>query len=84
MTLSTLIRYAQPNDGGEDGTPSDKWRKDLPLVVLRVRDTHHVPQPYTDRAVALRTENGFQRIHASARSDPFGFSGSPEMDGAAL
>ncbi len=45
--FTTLIRYAQPNDGGERGTPSAKWRKDLPLVVLRVRDTHHDPQPYT-------------------------------------
>lgn len=44
--FTTLIRYAQPDDGGAPGTPSDKWRKDLPLVVLRVRDTHHVPQPY--------------------------------------
>jgi hypothetical protein len=43
----TLIRYAQPNDEGGPGTPSAKWRKDLPMVVLRVRDTHHDPQPYT-------------------------------------
>jgi len=43
----TLIRYAQPDDGGAPGTPSDTWRKNLPLVVLRVRDTRHEPQPYT-------------------------------------
>ena len=36
----TLIRYAMPDDGGGEGTPSDTWRKDLPLVVFRVRDAH--------------------------------------------
>jgi len=56
----TLIRYAQPDDGGGDGTPSDKWRKDLPLVVLRVRDTHHVSQPYIEPvAVALERRTAF-------------------------
>jgi hypothetical protein len=35
----TLMRYAMPADGGEKGTPSDVWRSELPLVVLRVRDT---------------------------------------------
>ena len=43
----TLFRYAQPDDGGGLGTPSAKWRKDMPMVVLRVRETRHVPQPYT-------------------------------------
>jgi hypothetical protein len=45
--FTTLIRYAQPDDGGAVGTPSDTWRKNLPLAVLRVRDTRHRPQPYT-------------------------------------
>jgi hypothetical protein len=35
----TILRYAMPEDGGTLGTPSDTWRTDLPLVVLRVRDT---------------------------------------------
>jgi hypothetical protein len=43
----TLFRYAQPLDGGGTGTPSDTWRKNLPLVVLRVRDRSHAAQPYT-------------------------------------
>ena len=42
----TLIRYAQPDDGGAPGTPSYIWRKNLPLAVLRVRHTGHGPQPY--------------------------------------
>lgn len=37
--FTTAIRYAQPQDGGGVGTPSNAWRKNLPLVVLRVRDT---------------------------------------------
>ena len=35
----TIMRYAMPEDGGTLGTPSYTWRNDLPLVVLRVRDT---------------------------------------------
>ena len=44
----TLIRYAMPEDGGEAGTLSDKWRNELPLVVLRVRDTNteRLPETY--------------------------------------
>lgn len=44
----TVLRYAMPDDGGEDGARSATWRKRLPLVVLRVRDTRpaHQPQPY--------------------------------------
>ncbi len=44
----TVLRYAMPEDGGADGTPSDTWRKQLPLVVLRIRDSRpsHEPQPY--------------------------------------
>jgi hypothetical protein len=36
----TLLRYAMPDDGGDPGDPSDVWRNELPLVVLRIRDTH--------------------------------------------
>jgi hypothetical protein len=35
----SVIRYAMPEDGGGEGARSTKWRADLPLVVLRVRDT---------------------------------------------
>jgi hypothetical protein len=36
-----FIRYAMPRDGGD----SAKWRKDLPLVVLRIRDPRPEAQP---------------------------------------
>jgi hypothetical protein len=54
----TLIRYAMPYDGGKDGSPSDAWRKNPPLVVLRIRDTPpaHPPQPYP--WVAFETRHG--------------------------
>lgn len=44
----SLIRYAMPDDGGEAGTLSDKWRNELPLVVLRIRDTKtdRIPETY--------------------------------------
>jgi hypothetical protein len=46
--FSTWIRYAHPRDGGRPGTPSDTWRNELPLVVLRVRDTgtNREPEQY--------------------------------------
>ncbi len=54
----TLIRFAQPNDGGALGTPSDNWRKRMPLVALRVRETNHTPEPYTAPVVlGARTAN---------------------------
>jgi hypothetical protein len=44
----TVLRYAMPDDGGKEGTPSHTWREALPLEVLRIRDTRpaHQPQPY--------------------------------------
>jgi len=36
-----VMRYAMPLDNGEPSTLSYIWKKDLPLVVLRVRDTKH-------------------------------------------
>ena len=51
----TLIRYAQPADEGAVGTPSDTWRKHLPMVVLRVRGTRHVAQPYLPPVPETRT-----------------------------
>ena len=42
--FTTWLRYAHPYDA----TAGDKWRKDLPLVVLRVRDTrpNRAPKKY--------------------------------------
>jgi hypothetical protein len=51
----TLIRYARPDDGGAPRTASDTWRKNLPMVVLRVRDTRHEPQPYPQMELEPRT-----------------------------
>jgi hypothetical protein len=55
--FTTLIRYSQPVDGGDIGTPSDTWRKNLPLVVLRVRDprSERVPQLYPPVVLETRT-----------------------------
>jgi hypothetical protein len=52
-----VIRYAEPQDGGAPGTPSDDWRKDPPLVVLRVRDprTERPPQPFGPPVLEPRT-----------------------------
>ena len=46
----TVLRYAMPDDGGGNRTPSNRWRERLPLVVLRVRDARpaHPPQPYPE------------------------------------
>jgi hypothetical protein len=44
-----FIRYAMPRDGGGPGTQSAKWRKDLPLVVLRIRDPGRMPGPSVTR-----------------------------------
>ena len=46
--FTTWFRYAHPYDGGWIGTPSDTWRENRPLVVLRVRDPrpNREPQKY--------------------------------------
>ena len=55
--LLNVIRYAEPQDGGAPGTASDTWRQDLPLVVLRVRDTRpdRLPEPYGPPVLEART-----------------------------
>jgi hypothetical protein len=55
--LIWVMRYAMPLDGGDPGTPSDTWKKDLPLVVLRVRDTKQgrAAQPYGPVVLESRT-----------------------------
>ena len=42
------IRYSMPDDGGEEGTPSDVWRNNPTLTLLRIRDTRpqRSPQRY--------------------------------------
>ena len=41
------IRYSLPEDGGEKGTPSDIWRHNPSLSILRIRAPQpHPPQPY--------------------------------------
>lgn len=42
-----VMRYAMPNDGGGPGSVSARWKEELPLTVLRVRDTSdRSAQPY--------------------------------------
>ncbi len=55
----TLIRYAMPDDGGGEGTASDTWRKELPLVVLRIRDTSpgRRAKPFPATVLEGRTAN---------------------------
>lgn len=55
--LIWVMRYAMPLDGGGSGTPSETWKKDLPLIVLRVRDTKQgrAAQPYGPVVLEPRT-----------------------------
>jgi len=55
--FTTWFRYANPDDGGDPGTPSYAWRKNLPLVVLRVRDIQpdREPQKYPPVVLEDRT-----------------------------
>jgi hypothetical protein len=55
--LMSIMRYSMPEDGGDPGTASDTWRRELPLVVLRVRDTRpdRAPVPYPVPELETRT-----------------------------
>ncbi|UCC76409.1 MAG: hypothetical protein JSW37_13020 [Anaerolineales bacterium] len=55
--LLSVIRYTDPEDGGNPGTASDRWRNELPLVVLRVRDIRpdRQPEPFPDPVLDTRT-----------------------------
>lgn len=55
--FTTAIRYAHPNDGGKPGTPSDSWRKNPSLVVLRIREKNptHNPKTYPPAVLETRT-----------------------------
>lgn len=81
----TGLRYAQPDDGGTTGTPSDVWRRQMPIAVLRVRDVRHTPQPYgafTEADLETRTvvdETNYQTDLlnlASAVADHWGQHGA--------
>lgn len=51
-----VMRYAMPNDGGGPGSVSARWKEELPLTVLRVRDTSSRPaQPYDLTVLDERT-----------------------------
>ncbi len=43
----SVIRYAMPEDGAGEDAASTAWREDLPLVVLRIRDTRPDRLPVT-------------------------------------
>lgn len=60
----SVIRYAMPYDHGYSGTPSNVWRTDLPLVVLRVRDTSRTrpPAPYDPIQLEARTADSEARL----------------------
>jgi hypothetical protein len=53
----SVIRYAMPEDEGDPGSAPDTWRRDLPLAVLRVRDTRpdRAPEPYPELVLEPRT-----------------------------
>ncbi len=53
--LVWIMRYAMPMDSGGPGSPSDTWRKDLPLVILRVRDTRLSRPVQTNPPVVYET-----------------------------
>ena len=42
----TWMRYTRPDDGDGPGTPAFRWKKNLPIVVLRVRANDHQARPY--------------------------------------
>lgn len=54
----TVIRYAMPADGGAEGTKSNAWRENPPLIVLRIRDTQSTHQPETYPLVVFEPRFG--------------------------
>ena len=51
-----VMRYAMPNDGGGPGSVSARWKEELPLTVLRVRDTSgRAARPYDLTVLDERT-----------------------------
>ena len=70
----TVLRYAMPDDGGGDDARSTAWREELPLAVLRVRDTRpdHQPQPYA-----------WVDFEARSATDPPEINLKPQLDALA-
>lgn len=63
--FAMVMRYAMPLEGEGLGSPADTWRKDLPLVILRVRDPTQTraPQIYGPPVLEIPTaldESGFK------------------------
>ncbi len=54
----TILRYAMPVDGGADGARSNAWREDLPLIVLRIRDTRSTHQSQAYPPVKFEARSG--------------------------
>jgi hypothetical protein len=65
----TILRYAMPVDGGKDGTRSSAWRADLPLIVLRIRDTRPTHQPLTYPPVEFEARSGATPPETSLKPD---------------
>ncbi|ABQ27236.1 hypothetical protein [Geotalea uraniireducens] len=56
--LFWIMRYSMPNDGGGLGTPSDTWKQNLPLIVLRVREKKTSRPVQTYQPVVYETRTG--------------------------
>ncbi len=65
----TILRYAMPVDGGLDGTRSAAWRKNMPLIVLRIRDTRPDRQPQTYPPVKFEARSGATPPEISLKPD---------------
>lgn len=65
----TVLRYAMPADGGANGSRSNAWREDLPLVVLRIRDTSFAHQPQTYPPVEFEPRPGATPPEIELKSD---------------
>ncbi len=65
----TIIRYAMPVDGGQDGSRSNAWREDMPLVVLRIRDTRPTHQPQTYPPVEFEARSSITPPETTLKPD---------------
>ncbi|NLX53088.1 MAG: hypothetical protein GXY72_13415 [Deltaproteobacteria bacterium] len=59
------IRYSLPADGGKEGTPSDIWRKNPSLSILRIR----TPQPYPPKRYPAWEDNSPEPREALSEAD---------------
>jgi hypothetical protein len=65
----TVLRYAMPKDGGGNGTRSNAWRENLPLVVLRIRDPRPSPAPQPYPPVQFEARSGATPPEISLKPD---------------